>query len=363
MIISLIIYSVAFIVSLILCYIYEKNIDKNSKKNRIIWGLIIIMPTVLVSGLRYGIGIDFFEYDKQFNEVISNENVNYRYYLQEPLNLVLIYISNIIFRCSQGYFFIYAFLTMMFAFKAIESYKNKISMTLGLFIFYMVYYLVSFNIIRQMLAVVIVLYALKYIEKRNFKKYVLYVILAMTVHKTAIIALFFYLLQCDDKEIVNNKRKTIIYYSSIMILPIIGIFILKFIFSKFSLFSKYLNMQTNISVTFLMYLLPIMVLLIYKRKDILKADYQNELFVRLYIMQIPLNIVGWVIQYTNRFALYTGISQILLIPILQKNIKDELHKKIITVLIILWYIFYFVVMFVILKSNNVLPYKMINFYY
>lgn len=170
MIKSLIIYSFAFIVSLILCYIYEKYIDKNSKKNRIIWALIIIMPTVLVSGLRYGIGIDFFEYDKQFYEVIDNQNVNYKYYLQEPLNLFLIYFSNIIFRCSQGYFFVYAFLTVFFAYKSIENYKDKMSMTLGLFIFYMVYYLVSFNIMRQMLAVVIILYALKYIRRTKFKK-------------------------------------------------------------------------------------------------------------------------------------------------------------------------------------------------
>lgn len=184
----------------------------------------------------------------------------------------------------------------------------------------------------------------------------------MTVHKTAIIAILFYFLQCNDKEILNNRRKNIIYYSCIMLLPIIGIFVLKFIFSEFSLFKKYLNMQTDISVTFLMYLLPVIMLLIYKRKDILEADYKNELFIRLYIMQIPLNIVGWVIKYTNRFALYTGISQILLIPILQRNIKNKLQQKIITVLIISWYIFYFVVMFVILKSNGTFPYQMIKLF-
>lgn len=175
MIKSLIIYSLAFIISLFLCYIYEKRIDKSSKKTRILWMLIIIMPTVLVSGLRYGIGIDFWGYDEQFNEVIAGSNVNYRYYLKEPLNLLLIYIGNIFFKCSQGYFFIYSFLTMFFVYKAIENYKDKMSMTLSLFIFYMVYYLVSFNIIRQMLAIVIILYALKYIRRKKFKKvYIMY---------------------------------------------------------------------------------------------------------------------------------------------------------------------------------------------
>lgn len=185
-------------------------------------------------------------------------------------------------------------------------------------------------------------------------------ILATAVHKTAIIAILFYFLQCNDKDILNNKKKNLLYYSLIMILPIVGVFILKFIFNKFGLLKDYLELQTNFSTTFLLYIVPVLLLIIAKRKEMLETNYKIEGLIRLYALQIPLNIIGWVVQYTSRFALYSGISQVLLLPILQNNIKNEFQKKVITILIILWYVFYFVVMFVILKSNNAFPYKMIN---
>ena len=61
----------------------------------------------------------------------------------------------------------------------------------------------------------------------------------------------------------------------------------------------------------------------------------------------------------DRFSLYTAIVQTILIPILYKNLEMNKRHNGIKFLIIGWYIFYFVVMFVSLNSNGVMPYQTI----
>ena len=156
---SIVLYIITFMISLALCYIYEKKIDKTSFKKRLIWTLIIIVPTVILAGIRYRVGIDYIEYEKQFYQNKFKQGFNY--FIKEPLNFLIMILTYAIYPDSTIMFILYAFLIMFIFFKAIEQYRDRISLTLSLFIFYMTYYLVSFSIIRQMISVIIILYGIK----------------------------------------------------------------------------------------------------------------------------------------------------------------------------------------------------------
>ena len=95
------------------------------------------------------------------------------------------------------------------------------------------------------------------------------------------------------------------------------------------------------------------------QKDILKENQNNEFFIRALILQIPFQLMGGIIKYTDRFSMYVAIMQVILMPIIFKTLQNTKKDKLIKLGIIGWYIFYFVVMIVILNSNGVLPYRTI----
>lgn len=370
MITSVLIYGLVFTISLVLCYIYEKKIDKSSLKNRIIWTLLIIAPTVILSAIRYDVGIDYLDYEKDFYQ--DKFKKGFWYFIKEPLNLLINIITYKICPNSVAIFTVYAFITMFVFFRAIDYYRDRISTTLSLFIFYMAYYLVTYSVIRQMIAVIIILYGTRYIFEKKFHKYLIYVILAGMIHKTAylmIILYFFYdgnlgflkkikLPKKLDIKISENVQSIIIYII-IGILPFFLIPLIPKVISILGIYTSYLPRQASMSFQFLLYVLPMLTLIFIYRKELLEENKNNEFFIRVLILQIPFQLMGGVIKYTDRFALYPAIMQTILIPILFKNLNNSKMQKFIKISIIAWYIFYFTVMFVVLNSNGVMPYKTI----
>ncbi len=368
MIVSTIIYSFAFAISLVLCYIYEKKVDKAECKNRLLWMILIIAPVVILAGLRYGIGIDYFEYEENFYQ--NKFEKGFSYFIKEPLNFLIMQISHFIFPNSVVIFFVYSLITMVVLFLAIEYYKHRMSVTFALFIFYMTYYLVSYNIIRQMIAVMIIFYGIRYIFEKKFLNFFVCVVLAGMIHKTAYLMIIVYFF-CDEnlgflhkiklfeKPKISENTQSIIIYIVIGVLPFLLIPFIPKVISVLGIYKTYLTKQTALNLNFLLYVLPILTLILVFRREILNENKQNEFFIRMIILQIPFQFMGGMIKYIDRFALYPAIMQIILIPILVRNLRASKMHKLIKFSIIGWYIFYFVVMFVILNSNGVMPYQTI----
>lgn len=123
--------------------------------------------------------------------------------------------------------------------------------------------------IRQGLAIVIMLYALKYIYEKNIIKYIIFIIIATLIHKTLIVALVLYPLA----KINWNKKKVAIFIilSSILyvipitnilfniFLPTIGVEVPKFDFYQGTVYAEETSLLGNISRliigTFLVYFL------------------------------------------------------------------------------------------------------------
>lgn len=370
MIKSVFIYMITFAISLILCYIYEKRTDKTSVKNRFLWTLLIISPTVILAGIRFGVGIDYLSYESDFYQ--DKFVIGFNYYIKEPLNFLINVITYKICPKAVAIFFVYGFIVMFVFFKAIDYYRDRISVTLSLFIFYMTYYLTSYNAIRQMIAVIIILYATRYIFQKKFWRYLLCVILAGMIHKTAYCMMILFFLYDENLDFLKKikfvkglERKmspnlqSILVYVLIGIMPFLLIPLIPKVTSVLGIYKGYLKLQTNMSFRFLLYVLPILTLIFVERKEILQESKSNEFFIRCMILQIPFQLMGGIIKYIDRFSLYFTIMQTILIPILFKHLGEGKIHRFIKISIIGWYLFYFTIMFVVLKANGVMPYQTI----
>lgn len=142
---------------------YQKNISKFQKKILIL-GVIFLLA--IFAGLRYQTGSDWYQYyiavdyvGKQGNTEWGAGKNNYG-----PLYIALCKIVYWIGGNGSFFLFVMAFLTYLFLFLTLDRYKNQIEVHMSIFMYTALYYLVSYNIVRQALAITIGMYAISFLD-------------------------------------------------------------------------------------------------------------------------------------------------------------------------------------------------------
>lgn len=351
---SILIYFLTFYISILFCFLLSKA---KGKTNIIILFILSISLPIFISTFRYKVGTDYLAYRESYYEIIE-KMVDFKSiisYYQEPLYVFINLMAYKIFNSYTGLLFIASLIFMTLSLKTIMLYKDKISLSLAYFIFFMTTFSLAFNGVRQMLAVSIIFYSYKYIYEKKLFKYILLILLASLFHKSAIVCLLLYFIWSDNGK--NNKSFYVTTLATIIALPLIALVVRKICFSL-GIYTKYfLHYEATQTYGFLLYILPVLIILILEKKDKNENNSMINFLSRLYILQIPMQILGNYIAYGDRLAMYLAPAQILLLPYYANSVKK--NKLIINIIIVFWYLFYYVVMFIVLKSNEVYPFSFI----
>ncbi len=386
MIYTTVIYGTTFLISLLFCKIYEKKQETLSIIKKILLIIGILIPPILLATLRYGVGYDYYDYIRSYSMLPKPISINgiIINYSKEPLFFAISSLAYLLSGNFVGMFWLHSIVFIFFIFEGIRYYEDKISITLALLIFYLTYYLVFFNPFRQMIAVAIILFASRYLFEKKFWKYLFWVIVAGLYHKTAYVMIFLYLLtfKLDSKKI-SRFFYLMVFISPLFIYPFLKLVV--YINRKLVIFGAYSVFDVNFNISFLLYILPVLLFIWFYRKKLLQSDIRNEIFIRIVFLQIPAQFAGCFIEYSDRMALYFGIFQIILISAIVKlptdikfdikfpTIKNNLffykiinfiyrilnNKKCQLFIIISWYVFYYFVLYILMNSNGVYPYKTI----
>lgn len=174
----MIIYFLFFLICIILAFLSTKVKSKYSKTLK----LIIFLALFLFSGLRYDVGFDYsYTYVPGYYFINSNVTTHF-----EPAYILLNKFVYMVFNNIDFVFLICSFITIYLLIKSIEEESDDYFISI-IMIFCSRFYLYSFGQIRQYIAIAIFIYSIKYIIKKDIKKYFLLILLAMTFHKTAVI--------------------------------------------------------------------------------------------------------------------------------------------------------------------------------
>lgn len=347
-----------YLILIAICLICGLVIDKvkinneiEKKYSKIIFSIPFLL-LFLISGIRYGVGQDYFgTYVYTFERILngcSNIRIDFGFYL---INKIIILFGG----SFQWVFIITSFIINYFICKSIyEQSKNKM---LSLFIYICgTLYFFSMNGVRQTIALSLFYYSLKYIKDRNFTKYVFINLIALTVHNSAII--FFPLYFILNKKF-SKKFKIfsllIVFLSIPTILPIITNFLLNTKYAMYITNDAYkpldfINVSTILNILlYLAYELEI------KDKD---KDKYDVIYSNLHFIGIIVSIFVTRIPLAMRIFIYFRFIEFLSVPNLIDKIKVKKSSKgVIRFVVVILYFFYFIHGVYIENGNNVLPYK------
>lgn len=166
----------------------EISTKAKEKVVRITAMLITLFIPAFLAGIRYGIGTDYFRYKLIF------DNIRYGYVTRHEIGYGLInYFVGLIGGNIQTVFFIVSFLTILFVYLTLYDLKDKISLGIGMLVFMLLYYQMSFNVVRQVLAMSVSMFSIRFIYKRQLMKFLIFVLLATSFHLSSMVIVPFFL--------------------------------------------------------------------------------------------------------------------------------------------------------------------------
>jgi len=356
--IKLILFLVMFIIISLSLHIYAKivanknRIQKNSsigriklKATNILTVLIIAIVPSLLAGFRaFDVGTDtssyvrYFNYsDLQFDLLTSNEYFFWK----------LFEFSNNLFNDVSITFFLIAFLTYGLAFIAIFQLVRKEHVGVVTFIYLCLFYQEGFNIIRQMLALSIILLAIPYILERKRIKYILLVIVGTLFHISALVCIPMY-------WIYQNKKITLYKYIGRIMLLLIFIVFFEDIFlfiTKYDAFSRFSNYENqfiyndlwwkNILLFSPLYFVLILMNKSLKNNKKMKKEYPMfQFYWFLAILYITTSVLRLYVNWVFRIGYYFELGILLYIG---AYINTCVYKRryLYMTLVIMFFTFYY----------------------
>ncbi len=284
-------------------------------------GLLII---ILVSGLRFCVGIDFLSYWDMFLSVdYTNTEFGFK---------CLIWIMKWLGLGPQAMYLITSVFVIVPVFYAIKFYTND-HIVIAFFIFLASgVYFESFNLIRQYLAIALFFYASRFIIERRFIRYLTFILIAALFHRSAIILLPFYWL-------LNVKLNVRVFtYVILGTVIITWFFPLKDLLEHIPYYGDYLSLYRNanpsgeLGLGFLSKFVLALLSLFFANK-LVNSDMKNELIIRAFTFSIIFSILFKDYIVFLRISYYFNIFIVVLLPLFLKIVTKK-SKSWIYVLII-----------------------------
>lgn len=345
--------ALVFILAIIARYMEEKP-KENSKIYSNIFTTCIFIILSLVSGLRYGVGTDFFSYRSSYIDAFKSNITDDRDFGYLILNRLVHIISD----NPQWIFIITSLIVNGLIIYTIKKKSRAFEISVYLYITSYMYFS-TFNGIRQWLAAAILFFGIEYMLSRDFKKYIIVVLIASTIHQTTLIMLLFYFV-CNGR--FKSKRNIILT----MIGTGIYIFYIPFVdlLMKSMEDSKIYNDYNNVLgvagqganvLKFFVALVPVILCFLFY-KDINKDKNKKvDILMNLSLVNSLVMLIGTRHWIFARFLMYFELYNLLLYPIIISRILKREWK-------LLYYSFmvaYLIFCVLILRSgdSNIVPYK------
>ncbi len=267
-----------------------------------------------VSAARYYVGNDYGRYEEHFY------NIWYGYVVPTERGF------NVLVKCLQtlfgkdNYLFLFAFfafVTVLVTLKALYTLSGRFVFSFFLFMAFGYYYQ-SLNTVRYYFAVAFALYAVTFLFRRDYAKFVIMIVTGAMIHKSVLIALPVYLLaDCHWKR--WQVAALSLFAASGLFL---GDFYLKLILYLYPTYRNTIYLGGGTSYVNIARCLIVLAFCLYFYKDAVRGDRQLLFYFRLNAAALLLYLCGSFVPEVSRIGTYLTVTHVFLLPGVIAKIPD-----------------------------------------
>ncbi|MCC8069315.1 MAG: EpsG family protein [Ruminococcus sp.] len=318
------VYIIAEVIIFALAYpfcIYKPNKIKN-----ISYVVLVFMYLFGLSYFRYGIGNDYFSYINIFLRAVHYDWQECLTDQIEPGFMLLCKVISLVTTNYKTMHGIMAFLCLAPTAYIIAKYSKNIWLSCHLYVCLTFYYS-SMNFIRQTLAATIILLAYKFFIERKTIPLIIVIVLASTIHLSALLVIPIYLL------IAYIKPTTKILFGGMVILVLLYIFsnnILNLVAELIPRYSAYLDTKYllyGLSQKYLVVPILYMLLMLFGYFEG-GYDKKKNSYILVNSSIITFGIWFFITKHfiLERFSIFVYIFVLLAVPDVMDTLKDYFIK-------------------------------------
>lgn len=303
----------------------------------LILAIAIFVLLAAVSACRIAVGNDYWVYRFQFNLIMQNRHVSYEW----GFNLV-VWILQTIFG-YDNYLPVFGFFSIVTAFFFVKAIYDQAEW-FGMTIFLLMtggYYFSSLNSVRYYLVLAILMYATKYVLRKDYLKFILWILVAACFHKSVLVVIPFYILARWLAEIKVPKWLYAIFGVLALSMVVFPDLYKRIIFLFYPFYEGSAFEQVDISYTNIAKTIATLILALICYRTALKENVINRFYLFLNLGGLVIYTCGAFIPEVSRIGYYFVVSQIFFIPSLLMRISKKGWRRFFTVCVILAFLAYF----------------------
>lgn len=339
---------------------------------RHLFAFIAISTLSILAAVRdTSVGTDTVNYNNFFYAIETSKNlVSYSTSLSKIYGIeygfsVFNYIIGMFVNNVHIYYFICEFIISLNIYLSISMISRNISTvntTLGWITYCLMFYTLTFNILRQSIALSFILLAVSLLICSKYLCSFLLIVIACLFHKSSIFAFLIYLLGMDIKVIHTGWLKKflgLIYVLVIGFMPVI-IQLLNSVGIMGDKYSQYLGTTTQTSLLNTIGIrLPMIILLCFAFIKSRGNINKNSLFIYIIIISefilLPFQSISAAV---GRTLLCFGINKVIGYPIIISDLKlkSNIYENIMYIIYIVFLICVFYEQVILNNNNQVYPF-------
>lgn len=353
-------YFLVFLVAIFFTYIGQKTYKESHLSGWICFSISIITLSSFAAFRDMSVGTDLAHYGFKYFEIAKDftELAEYIQYIDsEYLYLIITYVSAVYIKSIKFLLYVLSVLPLYVIYHYIIKHDYK-QITFALTCYLLLYFNTSLNILRQTPAIFLSVIAYKKIEKKEYIKAIIYILIASLFHSSALfmLALFpiYYL----------SQKKNNIKYLIIMSLAILIVFFSLDIVVKYSpyfpdLIARYLGYitsgNTNLNLKYYIFkiLFGIFILYFY---NYYKNNTKCKTYMYFAVLDLLFYFLSNFVKYGYRLSYYFVVYYIFFIPEIYDNIDNKKEKNLFKYGILFFMILYWIFRYVIIGYDGTIPY-------
>ena len=314
--------------------IFAHSAEKSScrlvqKLNYLLMFLILLLPLAFRGET---VGIDTVTYYKWFDSASKFYDGEKFFLYWEPGFALLIKLLMLLSNNSTFVMFVFDFFILYFIVSRLWEYKGRMPFSEGIFLFITLFYLFCFNLTRQMLALALVFWATRYLEKKKYLWFLLFVVLASTIHATSVVCSLILLVYMflPKAEVYKKEIEFVLLVGLSVIVMLLALLFNDNSISVIDRIQHYINKYLiigNVNLGF-MYVVRFVAIsltfcLIYRISN--RNNDQVKINNFLYFIGTVLALVGSFFEFVERLGLFFLVYVCVLFPIIFNS--DYFNKR------------------------------------
>lgn len=347
------------------------SVSKNKGLNIILITLIILILSIFGGARNLNIGTDVSVYGNPWFEIACSYNnvIDYINHINSS-DIGYVLLNYIVSRFTNNvniFLFVLQLISNSLILITLYKHKEKSPFWLATLAYICIYYCISFNILRQSIALAFVFYSINFLEKKKDIPFFITIIIAAQFHYTAYFALIIYLIYklMISKKIKNKKNilVSIVLISTITVIFLKEILTLLYQFNiiNYRIYNYIFNASTtSLNFNYIEILFKVFFIFLYllSNKWNTQKDKQDIIFIAFILLEFILYQTKAIISYTDRLSFYFGYFSMISYPMIIKQFSQRRENKlIIRIISIAIFLIYWYYKFVYSGSCEVFPYE------